>query len=149
MLLLVLQETKKREHYRLIVRYRHHDLLAMRFPDTDNISHRFAGDANVKNDARLGFNAFPFPTSWFFFDLPYTVQDFLPHIAFGLEFGERLTGQALDSFATLPVIAASLRSLARCVTDLDDHLPCLEERLCYRPCLREDGHQFTIRFSRI
>ena len=65
----------------------------MRFPDTDNISHRFAGDANVKNDARLGFNAFPFPTSGF--DFPYTIQNFLPHIAFGLEFGERLTGQLL------------------------------------------------------
>jgi hypothetical protein len=41
------------------------------------------------NDARLGFNALPLSTPGF--DLLYTVQDFLPHVAFGLEFGESLT----------------------------------------------------------
>jgi hypothetical protein len=42
------------------------------------------------NDGRLGSNLCPVsPASLY---LPYTIQDFLPHIACGLEFGESRTG---------------------------------------------------------
>lgn len=37
------------------------------------------------------------------FDLPHTVQDFLPHIAFGLEFGKCLAGQLFRYFECLPI----------------------------------------------
>ena len=38
------------------------------------------------NDGQFGFNALPLSVSSV--DLPYTVKDFLPHIAFGFEGGE-------------------------------------------------------------
>ena len=53
-----------------------------------------------RNDVRLGFDLYPL--SAFGFDLPYTVQDFLPHIALGLESGECHAGQLLTHFEMPP-----------------------------------------------
>ncbi len=48
-------------------------------------------DESHTNDIRLDFNIRSLYSPGF--DLPHTVQDFLPHIAFGLEFGKCLAGQ--------------------------------------------------------
>jgi hypothetical protein len=92
---------------------------------------------------RRGFNALPLSAPGF--DLPYAVQDFLPHIAFGLEFGSCLAGQLIvHEMTQTETSLAAVFYLARCVTDFNDLLSCLEETLSDWPCFCKDGLQFSI-----
>ena len=53
------------------------------------------------NDVGLSSNVGPL--SFSSFDLPHTVQDFLPHIAFGLEVRKRLSGQLFTHLFSIPL----------------------------------------------
>src|SRR5262245_34905510 len=56
------------------------------------------------NDLRFGLYVRSFASASF--DLPYTVQDFLPHVAFGLELGQCLSSQLLTHLG-MPLTTAS------------------------------------------
>ena len=93
------------------------------------------------NDLRLGFNFRLLASSGF--DPPCTVQYLSPHVTFGFEFGERLTGQLFTHEMTQAQISlAVVSNLGRRVTDLNDLFSCPEETFSNWPCLCEDGLQF-------
>lgn len=59
-------------------------------------------DDSCENDGRLGSNLRQLSSAGS--DLSYAVQEFLPHISFGFEFSEGLTGQLLTHLGMPPTV---------------------------------------------
>lgn len=81
------------------------------------------------DDVRLGFNSLPFSAPGF--DLPYTVQDFLPDIAFGFESGEGLTCK-LFTLVEMPLLKKRFEPALR-----HDGSRRFHWARCFRPVLLE------------